>query len=499
MYISSIAHLCVTRIGSLYVRTRRFSEEMDPLMSSPHTRSRDFVNGEVSFWMRGLDIGERRPALPGDLETDVVILGAGLTGLWTAYYLKRSRPDLDIAIVEREFAGFGASGRNGGWMSAEPAGQFRRYAKSGGVEAARALQQEMFGAVRESVEVARREGFDEDLVHDGLIHVATNAAQLSRAQHHVRDMRLQGWGEDDVFELAPHELEERVRVEGARGGYWTPHCARVHPAKYTRGLARVVESLGVRIYESTTALETGPHRVRTDRGVVAARFVVEALEGYTLSLAGKARRLLPMNSSMVITEPLGEDRLSRIRWSGGELVGDVAHSFTYMHRTADGRIAIGGRGVPYNFRSGFDREGRTAESAVGALQHRLVELFPSLAGVSIEHSWSGVLGVPRDWCASVNFDRATGILSAGGYVGHGLSGTNLAARTLRDLILEEDTELVRLPWVGRRARNWEFEPIRWIGATALYAAYRHADRREYATDQSRTHWMARAANLVSGR
>ncbi|GAA0037383.1 NAD(P)/FAD-dependent oxidoreductase [Brevibacterium metallidurans] len=458
-----------------------------------------FVNGDVSFWHRSIGMPGRRASLDSNLAVDVAIVGGGLTGLWTAYYLKKSRPDLDIAILEREFVGFGASGRNGGWMSAEPVGQFRRYAKSRGVEAARDLQRAMFEAVDESVAVAQQEGFDDDLVRDGLIHVATNAAQLSRARHHLDEMKQQGWGAEDVFELDPRELSERIRVDGVQGGYWTPHCARVHPAKYTRGLGDVVETLGVRIFESTTAVQVEPRRVTTTQGTVRAGYVVEALEGYTLSLKGKARKLLPMNSSMVITEPLGDTVLDEIGWTGGELVGDVAHSFTYMHRTADGRIAIGGRGVPYNFRSSFDLNGRTADSAVAQLQHRLVELFPSLRDTRLEHTWSGVLGAPRDWCASVNFDREAGILSAGGYVGHGLSGTNLSGRILRDLILGKDTALTRLPLVGRHARNWEFEPIRWIGATALYAAYRHADNREYATNDPSTNWAAKVANLVSGR
>ncbi|GAA3300102.1 NAD(P)/FAD-dependent oxidoreductase [Glutamicibacter nicotianae] len=468
-------------------------------MSTETGSAPKFVNGDVSFWMRSTETPVRRPALDGHTTADVAIIGAGLTGLWTAYYLKKARPNLDIAIIEREYAGFGASGRNGGWMSAEPAGQFKRYAKSGGLQGARDLQREMFGAVRQSVEVARAEGFDEDLAHDGLIHVATNAAQLSRLSHHVAEMKEQGWGQNDVFQLSPHELAQRVHVEGAQGGYWTPHCARVHPAKYTRGLAKVVEDLGVKIYESTTALSVEQHLVKTDRGNVSANFIVEALEGYTSSLKGKARKLLPMNSSMVITEQLTDAQLKTVGWHGGELVGDAAHSFTYMHRTQDGRIAIGGRGVPYNFRSSFDRNGKTAESAVILLKQRLGELFPSLANVNLEQSWSGVLGVPRDWCASVNFDKSSNILSAGGYVGHGLSGTNLAGRTLRDLILGETTTLTTLPWIGRQARNWEVEPIRWIGATALYGVYRYADNREYANAQPRTHWTARMANVVSGR
>ncbi|MGV8913112.1 MAG: NAD(P)/FAD-dependent oxidoreductase [Rhodoglobus sp.] len=459
----------------------------------------EFVNGDVSFWMRSLGQAAPRSALDGDIEVDVAIVGGGLTGLWTAYYLKRADPSLEIAIVEKEFVGFGASGRNGGWMSALLPGQFRRYAQTHGVDAARDFQRATFGAVRESVAVARQEGFAEDLGHDGLIRVATNAAQLARVRHEYDAMRDQGWGAEDLVELDPAELGERVTIAEAQGGYWTPHCARVQPAQFTRGLAAAVESLGVRIYESTAALGVASHRVDTTRGTVTAKYIVEAIEGYTLSLKGKARRLLPMNSSMVITERLSEREIESIGWAGSELVGDVAHNFSYLQRTPDGRIAIGGRGVPYNFRSSFDRSGRTAEKAIGQLRHRLIELFPDLRDAQLEQSWSGVLGVPRDWCAAVNFDRDSGILSAGGYVGHGLSATNLAARTMRDLILGDDTELTRLPWVGRRVRNWELEPLRWVGATGLYAAYRFADRREYATNSVCTHWAARAANIVSGR
>lgn len=459
-----------------------------------------FINGQVSFWVR--DAGGRpapRPALDGPIDVDVAIVGAGLTGLWTAYYLKTARPDLEIAVIEREFAGFGASGRNGGWMSAEPAGQFRRYAAAHGEEGARALQKEMFGAVKEASTVARDHGFGDAVADTGLIHFATNPAQLSRAHAHVKEMREQGWGRSDVRELTEDQLRERVNIEGALGGYGTRHCVRVHPAKFVFGLARAVERTGVRIYESTTALSVDPHVVATDHGDVHAKFIVEALEGYTLSLPDQRRRLLPMNSSMLITERVPEEVLKMIGWAGGELLGDVAHSFTYMQITADSRIAIGGRGVPYNFASSFDRDGRTAEFAVESLRARLVELFPVLREVRVEHTWSGVLGVPRDWCAAVTFDKGTGVLRAGGYVGHGVSGTNLAARTVRDLILGEDTDLTRLPWVNRRARNWEFEPVRWVGATALYSAYRLADRREYATGQSRTHFLARLANTVSGR
>ncbi len=384
-------------------------------------------------------------------------------------------------------------------MSAEPVGQFRRYAASRGVVAARALQREMFHAVHESVDVARREGFGESVAENGLIHVATSRPQLARARAQVRAMKEQGWGENDVSELTADEVTRRISIAGALGGYSTPHCARVHPAKYTFGLAAVVERLGVTIYEQTEVTAIQPHRAITVHGDVTARVVVRALEGYTLSLPDLSRRLLPMNSSIVVTAPLTEQELDLVGWSAGELLGDMAHSFSYLQKTADNRIAIGGRGVPYNFRSGFDREGKTAEFAVELIRARLTELFPMLEDVALEQTWSGVLGVPRDWCAAVNYDARTGLASAGGYTGHGLSGTNLAARTLRDLILGEDTELALLPWVGRRARNWEIEPLRWLGATALYAAYRYADRREYASRGGATSAVAKVADFISGR
>ncbi|MBK0417554.1 FAD-dependent oxidoreductase [Leucobacter sp. CSA1] len=469
-------------------------------MSADPNLAADFINGDISFWVRAEGRPPQRQPLPGPIDADVAIVGAGMTGLWSAYYLKQARPELDIVVIEKEFAGFGASGRNGGWMSAKSPGQFRRYAKAGGVDAAVALEREMFASVREAVDVAKQEGFGDHVVRDGLIHVATSEAQLSRLRAETAKLEDHGWKRDEDFVvLSPSELHQRVHVNRAKGAYWSPHCARINPAQFTFGLAETVERMGVRIYEGTTATAVAPRAVHTDRGRVSAKFVVQALEGYTCTLEGQRRRLLPMNSSMVVTERLTDEQFASVAWHGAELMGDVAHNFAYIQRTADNRIALGGRGVPYNFGSSFDRRGRTADAAVRQLGARLVELFPGLRDVKLEQSWSGVLGVPRDWCAGVEFDPASGVASAGGYVGHGVTGTNLAGRTVRDLILGESTELTRLPWVGHRARNWEFEPLRWLAARALYAVYRFADREEYRTGAPRTHVSAKMANLISGR
>jgi glycine/D-amino acid oxidase-like deaminating enzyme len=457
-----------------------------------------FTNGEVSFWYRDIGLPARRPALPGDLDVDVALVGGGLTSLWTAYYLKRDQPDLRIAVLEKEFAGFGASGRNGGWLSAELPGQARRYAAAHGWGAAVGMQRQMFTAVDEVIEVAAKEGIEGDIVKDGVLHIATNAAQERRLLARRPQLAHEGWGPADLLTLDQEALGRRVRIPGARIALWSPHAARIHPARLVRGLADVVEAMGVAVYEGTEVTRVEPSRAVTRHGTVRAPYVLRALEGFTADLAGHRRDWLPMNSSMVATAPLPEAVWEEIGWRGAEVLGDEAHSYCYAQRTADGRIAIGGRGVPYRFGSQHDDAGRTQARTVAQLRAILQQHFPAAAGVPLEHAWSGVLGVPRDWCATVRLDRETGLGWAGGYVGHGVTSTNLAARTMRDLVLRRDTDLTALPWVDRRVRAWEPEPLRWLGVRGLYVAYRAADRHE-AGGMSSTSPIARAADRISGR
>jgi glycine/D-amino acid oxidase-like deaminating enzyme len=456
-----------------------------------------FRNGQVSFWYRAMGVPTRRPALPGSTDVDVAIVGGGYTGLWTAYYLKKAQPELRVAVLEKEFAGFGASGRNGGWLSAEPPGQLRRYAEAHGWPAAVAMQQEMFASVDEVIAVAAAEGIDADVQKDGLLHVATSEAQARRMLGRVTNLRREGWGADDLHVLDAEGLAERVRVAGGKAALWSPHCARIQPAKLVRGLAAVVESLGVAIYEGTEVTEIRAHEAVTDHGSVRATYVVRALEGFTASVESP-RLWLPMNSSMLVTAPLPDSAWQEVGWRGAELIGDEAHSFSYIQRTADGRIAIGGRGIPYRFGSHWDEGGETRRATREQLTRILHQHFPVTRDVQIDHTWSGVLGVPRDWCAAVDLDRRTGLAWAGGYVGHGVTATNLAGRTLRDLVLGRDTELTRLPWVGRQVRRWEPEPLRWLGVRGLYVAYRAADRQENSGGAA-TSLIARVADRISGR
>jgi glycine/D-amino acid oxidase-like deaminating enzyme len=468
-------------------------------------RTEDFANGGVSFWYRQTGLPAARAPLPGTREYDVCIVGGGFTGLWTAYYLSRARPDLRIAILEKEFAGFGASGRNGGWLSAEVAGSCERYARAHGRDAVVALQRAMVDGVDEVVTAAAEEGIEADIVKDGVLHVATNPAQRHRLHARLAEARRWGLAEGDLRLLDRGEREDRLRVAGVLDALYSPHCARIQPARLVQGLARSVAGRGVDIFESTAVTEIRPRgeagepaAAVTGRGTVRAEYVIRATEGFTAGIAGERRQWLPMNSSIIVTEPLGEEVWKDIGWPGAELLGDEAHAYVYAQRTADGRVAIGGRGVPYRFGSHWDERGATRPQTVAALWRMLGKLFPAAADARVDHAWSGVLGVPRDWCSTVHLDHDSGLGWAGGYVGHGVTTSNLAGRTLRDLLLREETELTRLPWVGRQVRQWEPEPLRWIGVRLIYALYRTADRRENHR-LTRTSHYARLAGLISGR
>jgi glycine/D-amino acid oxidase-like deaminating enzyme len=470
------------------------------MTSSPRGRlANDFVNGSVSFWYRAAGWPTSRPALPGSRDADVCIVGAGLTGLWAAYYLKRHQPDLRIVMLEKEFAGFGASGRNGGWLSAELAGSREAYASTHGHDGVVKLMRAMRAAVDEVIGIASAEGIDADIAKDGLLHVARNPAQMRRLRESLDYERSWGATEDDFVVLTGDESDARVRVERVMGALYSPHAARVQPAKLVQGLAKVVEGMGVDIYEHTEVTGIRPRRAVTARGDVRAPVVLRCLEGFTATLPGQRREWLPMNSSMVVTDPLPESVLRQISWRGAELLGDYAHSYMYAQRTADNRIALGGRGIPYRYASALDHRGATQRWTIEALVDLMHDMFPATREVPIAHAWCGVLGVPRDWAATVNFDRATGFGTAGGYVGSGLTTTNLAGRTLADLVLDRDTDLVRLPWVGRRVRKWEPEPLRWLGVQAMYALYRSADRREFTRALTGTSALARVANKITGR
>jgi glycine/D-amino acid oxidase-like deaminating enzyme len=434
----------------------------------------------VSFWLdslaeSGADDLTPRPALAGDVAVDVAIVGGGLTGLWTAYYLLKRDPELRVAVLEKNIAGFGASGRNGGWCSALfPASTTaleRRHGRAGAL----AMRRAMIDTVDEVGRVTDAEGIDCDYRKGGTIAYARSGPQLARAGAEVAEAAR--FGVDRVT----LRTDDPGGARGSRGFTFDPACARVHPAKLVRGVARTVERLGGSIYEQTEVLGWGPHSVLTNRGTVSADSVVLATEGYGATLPQGRRDTLPLYSLMIATEPLSDDAWRRIGIEHGQTFADYRHLLISGQRTADNRFAFGGRGARYHWGSSIRSEYDRVPAVFEHLRRALVDLFPTAADAAITHRWGGPLGVPRDWHAHASFDRETRIASAGGYVGDGLSTTNLAGRTLADLITGRDTELTRLPWVNHRSPRWEPEPLRFIGSNLGLLAMEIADAEERIT------------------
>jgi glycine/D-amino acid oxidase-like deaminating enzyme len=412
----------------------------------------------VSYWRSTLrGSSTTYPPLPGDRTVDVAIAGGGYTGLWTAYYLARADPGLRIAVLDASHVGYGASGRNGGWCSGlfpvPLATLTRRY----GHDAAVAMYRALADTVDEVGRVARTEGIDCDFAKGGTISLARGPAQLRRART--------THGLDETF-LDADAARAVCGATGVLGGTYSPHCAVLQPAALVRGLAAAAARRGVILHEGTRVVRLRPHEVVTDRGVVRAEFVVRALEGYTATLPGFRRVLAPVYSLMIVTEPLPAAVWDRIGLARRETFSDHRNLIVYGQRTADGRLAFGGRGAPYHFGSRIRRSYDRVPAVFDALRSTLTEMF----GIDppIADRWGGPLGIPRDWMPSVGLRDGLGW--AGGYVGDGVAAANLAGRTLADLIAGKDSDLVHLPWVGHRSRRWEPEPLRWLGINAALRA-----------------------------
>lgn len=430
-------------------------------------------------------------ALPGDTTVDVAVVGAGYTGLWTAYYLSERRPDLRIVVLEAQTVGFGASGRNGGWCSAIMPMSLPALAHRHGRDAAVAMQRAMNDTITEVGRVVADEGVDCGFATGGYLMMARNRPQVQRVHAHLAEMEEFGFGEEHHRWTTADEARSMVGATDLLGGAFTPHCAALHPARLAVGLAEAVRARGVVVHDHTRVTEIAPRRVTTDRGVVTAQYVVRATEGWTSTLPGHRRDVIPIYSLMIATEPLSDAQWESIGLATRPTFNDARHLVIYGQRTADGRLAFGGRGAPYHFGSGISPAHDVNDGVHAALETTLVELFPILQGVEVTHRWGGPLGVPRDWHASAGLDTRTGIAWAGGYVGDGVATANLAGRTLADLITGQESPLVALPWVGHRSRRWEPEPLRWAAVNAglaLPASIDASEQRSGRTARVRS-WM----------
>ena len=257
----------------------------------------------LSFWHDTVP-GNLTPGepLPGDTEADVAIVGGGFTGMWTAYYLHKADPALRIVICEREIAGYGASGRNGGWCSALFPASLAKLQRMTDRAGAIAMQRAMHETVDEVGRAAEAEGIDCHWAKGGTVMLALSPVQLERARAEVEEAREFGFGAEDLRLLTAAEASDMAAATQVAGGTYTPHCAAIHPARLARGLAEALRRRsGISLYERTEVQEIQPRKVVTSHGTVTARYVIRALEGYTPALPGFRRAVAPVYSLMIAT------------------------------------------------------------------------------------------------------------------------------------------------------------------------------------------------------
>ncbi|MGH9176064.1 MAG: NAD(P)/FAD-dependent oxidoreductase, partial [Vicinamibacterales bacterium] len=411
------------------------------------------------------------------------ILGAGYTGLWNAYYLLKLDPSLRIAILEKEIAGFGASGRNGAWCTSGFPTGVSTLADRYGLDTALAVQQAMFTAVDEVGRVAEAEGIDIEWVKGGSLRIARGPHQLPLIQKAFETYTRLGLTEHYQY-LDKQQTDERVTVTNALGSIYTPNTATIHPGKLVRGLARVVERMGATIYERTevTDFTTGAYpALHTRQGHARAKTIVLAGESYLSQLPKTRRTVMPAYSLITLTEPLTDGEWEQIGWEAHECVSSVAFMVNYLSRTSDGRILFGGRGAPYHFRSSikdeYDRHGPTHRM----LQENVRAWFPMLRDVKFTHTWGGPLGWSRDWMPTMRYDAAESVAIAGGYTGTGVATANLAGKLLADLVQRRDTDLTRLPMTTHTPRKWEPEPLRFLGVRFVQRGFEQLDAKAERT------------------
>jgi glycine/D-amino acid oxidase-like deaminating enzyme len=434
----------------------------------------------LSYWHDSLtdgdDLSPRTP-LPGDRDADVAIVGAGFTGLWTAHSLLRADPSLRVVVLEREVAGFGASGRNGGWCVGDYGGPLAAVERDGGPGAVEAMAREMHRSVDEVGAVVADAGIDCGFHKGGAIYFAVNDGQLKRLRAHHAGYERYGIGDAWTL-LDARQAAAIVDVPGILGAIFTPHAAAVHPARLARGLAREVERLGGTIHERTAVRSLDGRAVRTEHGTVRADVVVRGTEAYTRTLEGHEREMLPFGNYMVATEPIDDATWAGIGLADRQLFELSAVMLGYGQRTADGRIAWGGLAGASKWGSRVPPSPMHNARVGARLRRMLVRLFPTLDGIGFTHHWGGVLGVPRDLLPGIGYDRETGFAWAGGYTGQGVAAANAAGRGLADLVRGVDSDLTRLPWVGHRSRPWEPEPLRWLAVHTVASLAHITDARD---------------------
>jgi len=404
---------------------------------------------------------------PSHSEVDVAIVGGGFSGLWTAYYLLKAQPQLRVALFESRNVGFGASGRNGGWCSGFFPLSVAELATVYGPDAAQLAYRESFATLAEMSRVISEERIECGWHVGGTLQSASTSLQAHRLQTNLAQQHQAGLSTNDALWLSASEVGKHIAVAETHGAIYSPHCATVNPFQLVHGLANSAQALGATIWEHSKVLSINDGIVTHEHGRCRAQLVVQATEGYSHALRQTRRRIVPLYSLMVATEPLDAATVEQLHWHGRSTFNDGSNMVIYAQLTADNRIAFGGRGAPYHYgsriREQYDIHDQTHELIVKSIARH----FPQAAHARITHRWGGPLAVPRDWTPCIELRRSDRYARLGGYVGDGVAATNLFARTLVDVYLDRDTPRRHLPFVHHQSPRWEVEPLRFLGINAL--------------------------------
>jgi glycine/D-amino acid oxidase-like deaminating enzyme len=426
------------------------------------------------FWL------DRRPAeadsLEASVEADLAIVGAGFTGLWAAVMAKEERPEREVVLLEAATAGWGASGRNGGFVDASlthglPNGA-ARFASE--LEALEELGRANLGGLKADL---ARHRIDAAWQDTGMLSVATRPHEMLELAEEAALLRRYGW-EAEVLD------RDAVRAQVASptylGAVWQhTGVALADPGALALGLRRVALELGVRLYERTPVEgTTAAGALRTPAGLVRAERVLLATGAYP-PLVGAIRRLVaPVYDYVIVTEPLTAAQRGAIGWAGGQGIADRGNRFHYYRLTPDGRILFGGYEAVYRFGNRVDdaRLSRHPPTHRLLAQH-LLETFPALEGIAVTHAWGGPIDTCSRFC--VTFGRALGgrAVYAVGYTGLGVAACRFGARVALDLLDGAENERTRLKLVRSRPLPFPPEPARWAVIQATRRAMARADER----------------------
>lgn len=413
------------------------------------------------------------PPLDADVDVDVTVIGGGLSGLWTAMWLRRFDPALQILVLERDRIGFGASGRNGGWASAllpmSPASLRERLGTEAAARVAGALVENLADLSDELVRL------EPTAARGGTIELIRSPVQAARARRRLGEMRMLGL--DDPVWLSAHEAHEHVHATRVQGALYSPHCIAVDPRSLVNNLARAVAAAGVAIRRAEV-LDWQARSVTTARTRVRSAVIVRATEAYGVEATATRRDYAPIYSMMIATGPLPLDLVTHIGLERRTTFTDGRHLLVYGQRTSDDRLAFGGRGAMYHYgsrlRPSFDHDPVMCRR----LHRAMLELFPALSDVDITHHWGGPLAMPRDRFPAVRYDPSSGLASLGGYTGDGVALSYLAGRSAAAMITKTPIEPAVEAWFAASRRRWEPEPLRWLGINTVRTGAALADRLE---------------------